>query len=280
MKRLVLFFFLLQNFVILQSQTAPSIHNFTATTIDGDIIQLSKFRGKKIMIVNTASFCGFTSQFATLQLLYKNFNRFDFEIIGFPCNDFGGQDPNSDSTIQVFCSSNYGVTFQMMSKVHIKSGDTSDIYRWLQKANLNGLNNFPVSWNFNKFLINESGELVKHYDEFTAPNDTAIVRWIFSLSSIRTSIETLKPFSNFQILSTGLIQECLEFQMNENCNEPFNYSLCNYSGQTVFQGSSMEVSDKQKIKIDVSGLKEGLYFLRVSNTTHSVFKKIVILHSL
>ena len=147
-------------FSVLQLCTSvysQSIYDYNAVTIVGDTIPMSQYLGKKIMIVNTASYCGYTPQFAQLQQLYQQYHvSNNFEILGFPCNDFGNQDPGTDSASLNFCSSNYNVTFQMMSHVNIVS-DTTDVYRWLQQQSLNGVSNAQITWNFHKFLIDETG---------------------------------------------------------------------------------------------------------------------------
>ena len=156
----------------------PSIHEFSALTIRGDTISLSQYSGTKLMIVNTASFCGYTPQFADLQLLYESYRDYNFEIIGFPCNDFGKQDPHPETEILQFCIENYAVTFQMMSKVAIVKGDTSPIYQWLQRVDLNGVSDARVKWNFNKFLIDEQGRWVAQYPSKVSPLNTVITNWI------------------------------------------------------------------------------------------------------
>lgn len=157
-----------------------SLHQFTVTTITGDTISLSQFAGKKLLVVNTASYCGYTPQFEDLQTLYDRYKDHNFEIIGFPSNDFGSQDPGSDSDIMEFCRSNYRVTFPMMSKVVIAKGDTSPVYQWLQRKELNGVSDAQVKWNFNKFLIDEDGRWVAHYPSKVRPLDTLITNWIRS----------------------------------------------------------------------------------------------------
>jgi glutathione peroxidase len=164
--------------ILMAAEQPSSLHQFSAVTITGDTLSLSQYAGKKLMIVNTASYCGYTPQFADLQKLYEDYRGYGFEIIGFPCNDFGKQDPHSDSAILDFCTANYGVTFPMMSKVSIVKGDTVDIYKWLQRADLNGVSDAEVKWNFNKFLIDEEGRWVAHYPSKTKPADKAITDWI------------------------------------------------------------------------------------------------------
>jgi glutathione peroxidase len=159
-------------------ETLPTIHSVPVTTMAGDTINLSRFHGKKLLIVNTASYCGYTPQFADLQVLYDRYKASGFEIIGFPSNDFGKQDPGTNDEILHFCTSNYHVTFPMMSKVAIVNGDTSPVYKWLQRKDLNGVSDAQVKWNFNKFLIDEEGRWVAHYGSRVKPLDTLITGWI------------------------------------------------------------------------------------------------------
>ena len=161
-----------------KSQQLMSFHDLEAVTIEGDSISMSQYAGKKLLVVNTASFCAYTHQFDDLEALYLQYGGAGFEVIGFPCNDFGAQDPGSDSTILDFCTGNYNVTFQMMSRISIKTGDTSAVYKWLQRANLNGVADAAVTWNFNKFLIDAEGNWAGYYDSPVDPGDSAIVNWI------------------------------------------------------------------------------------------------------
>lgn len=161
-----------------KSQQLMNFHDFTGVTIQGDSISFSQYAGKKLLIVNTASFCAYTYQYEDLQSLYNIYGGGQFEILGFPCNNFGSQEPGSDSTIIDFCTGNYGVTFQMMSRVDIKTGDTAEVYKWLQRSDLNGVEDAQVSWNFHKFLIDPDGNYVRHFPSTTVPRDTAITNWI------------------------------------------------------------------------------------------------------
>ncbi len=171
-----LFFLFLLPLHSLKAQTG--LHGFKVKNIVGDSIELSQFAGKRLMIVNTASFCGYTTQFAQLQQLYQQYQQYNFEILGFPCNDFGNQDPNSDSAIFNFCTNNYNVSFPMMSRIEIVAADTAPLYRWLQRADLNGVSNAQVTWNFNKFLIDENGQWVQHFVSNVSPLSAQITSWI------------------------------------------------------------------------------------------------------
>ena len=152
-----------------------TLHDFKAKTLDGKDFNFADLKGKKVLIVNTASECGYTPQYKDLEELYKTYSSKNFVIIGFPCNDFGGQEPGTETEIKSFCTKNYGVTFQMMQKVSIS---TSPIYQWLTHKTENGVLDATVKWNFNKFLINEQGHLVKYLPSSVKPMDTEITNWI------------------------------------------------------------------------------------------------------
>lgn len=161
------------------SDSGPkNLYSFTATTIDGQPFKLSSLKGKKVMIVNTASECGFTPQYADLEKLYKEYGGDKFTIIGFPSNDFGAQEPGSNSEIKTFCTKNYGVTFQMMSKIEVVGDKIDPLYKWLTNKSENGVEDAPVKWNFQKFLIDENGKYVTHYSSKELPGSDAIVNWI------------------------------------------------------------------------------------------------------
>ncbi|MFN4854104.1 MAG: T9SS type A sorting domain-containing protein [Bacteroidota bacterium] len=164
-----------------------SLHGFKVKNIGGDSSELSLFAGKRLMIVNTASFCGYTTQFAQLQQLYQNYQQYNFEILGFPCNDFGNQDPNSDSAIFNFCTNNYNVSFPMMSRIEIVAADTAPLYRWLQRSDLNGVAIAQVTWNFNKCLIDENGQWVQHFVSNVNPLSSQITSWIMQNPSLAAS---------------------------------------------------------------------------------------------
>lgn len=144
-------------------QPAPamaSFHDLTAETLEGDPYAFSDLKGKRVMIVNTASRCGYTPQYGPLEELHDKYKDQGLVILGFPCNQFGMQEPGSSSDIREFCTRNYGVSFQMMSKVDVKGDNQHPVYAWLTQKSLNGAGDHKVRWNFHKFLINEQGELV------------------------------------------------------------------------------------------------------------------------
>lgn len=158
--------------------TMKTLHDFTIETLDGGTFDFASLKGKKVLIVNTASECGLTPQYQQLQELYEAKGGDQFEIIGFPSNDFGAQEPGSNEQIASFCQKNYGVTFPMMTKVHVKGEGISPIYSWLTSKAENGVSDYEVQWNFHKFLIDEEGNLVKEVTPQTLPTDEEILSWI------------------------------------------------------------------------------------------------------
>ena len=155
-----------------------SVHQFKVTDLSGNIFDFSSLKGKKIMIVNTASKCGLTPQYKKLQELYETYQNKGFTIVGFPANNFLFQEPGADEEIASFCEKNYGVSFPMMSKISVKGKDQAKIYQFLTKKIYNGTLDSSVKWNFQKFLIDENGFVVKSIGPKTDPKDDSIISWI------------------------------------------------------------------------------------------------------
>jgi len=153
-------------------------YDFTVKDISGEDFSLSQLKGKKVLVVNTASKCGFTPQYEGLQELYEKYGGDDFIIIGFPANNFAKQEPGSNEEIAAFCKLNYGVTFPMMSKISVKGKDQHPLYRWLTSKSENGVENSDVSWNFQKYMIDEEGQLVGHFAPTAKPDNEKLISWI------------------------------------------------------------------------------------------------------
>tara|TARA_X000000950_G_scaffold211629_1_gene254615 strand:- start:2733 stop:3326 length:594 start_codon:yes stop_codon:yes gene_type:complete len=152
-----------------------NFHDLSATTIEGATYDFDQLKGKRVLIVNTASRCGFTPQYADLEKLHKQFGDDSFVVLGFPCNQFGFQEPGSAGDISSFCEENYGVSFQMMEKVDVKGRDAHPVYQWLCDKARNGVEDHKVAWNFHKFLVDEQGRLVASLRSGVGPLDDAIV---------------------------------------------------------------------------------------------------------
>jgi len=151
-----------------------SIYEFKMKAIDGSTIDFSTFKGKKLLIVNVASKCGYTPQYEDLQKLHELYGN-KVTILGFPANNFGKQEPGTNDEIALFCSENYGVTFQMFEKISVKGDDMAPLYHWLSEEKYNGWNNEAPSWNFCKYLVNEKGELVAFYPSKVEPLSDDII---------------------------------------------------------------------------------------------------------
>jgi glutathione peroxidase len=158
--------------------TSGTIYAFKVEDIEGKEFDLASLRGKKVMIVNTASECGNTPQYKDLQMLYEKYGPEKFTIIGFPANNFGAQEPGTNEEIAAFCDKNYAITFPMMSKISVKGPDMHPLYRFLTQRAQNGYTDNEVKWNFQKYLINENGQLEKIIDEGTSPTDPEVISWI------------------------------------------------------------------------------------------------------
>ena len=148
--------------------TTGSIHDFKVEALDGSTIDFSKYKGKKILVVNTASKCGYTPQYEGLEKLYEQYKD-KLVIVGFPANNFGGQEPGTNSDIKEFCKKNYGVTFPMAAKISVKGDDTAPIYKWLCSKAENGVLDAEIKWNFGKFLLDENGNLIAYFPSKVEP---------------------------------------------------------------------------------------------------------------
>ncbi|MFK7806715.1 MAG: glutathione peroxidase [Saprospiraceae bacterium] len=156
-----------------------NIYQFKIKGLTDGEIDFSDFKGKKIMVVNLASECGFTSQYQQLQELHEQSGD-KIAIVGVPCNDFGGQEPGSAEEIQTFCSKNYGVTFPLTAKVAILGDEPHPVYQWLTQKDKNGVADSEVKWNFHKYLLDEDGSLVKDLPSTVSPIDESVLNWVMS----------------------------------------------------------------------------------------------------
>ncbi len=161
-----------------QKTMVETIYQFKVTDLAGNEFDFSQLKGKKIMVVNTASKCGLTPQYKDLEAVYKKYQDKNFVIVGFPANNFGSQEPGTNEEISTFCQRNYGVTFPMMAKVSVVGNDMCALYQFLTQKSRNGLEDSEVAWNFQKYLINENGQLEKVISPQVLPTDASIIEWI------------------------------------------------------------------------------------------------------
>lgn len=165
-------------FAMVNAQEKKSFYDFQVTDINGNTFDLGSLRGKKVLVVNTASKCGLTPQYEDLEKLFKEYGNKDFIIIGFPANNFMGQEPGSNEEIKTFCQVNYGVTFPMMSKISVKGDDMHPLYKWLTSKELNGVMDSKVTWNFQKYMIDENGKLAGKVPPRKNPYTRKIINWL------------------------------------------------------------------------------------------------------
>ncbi len=163
---------------ISQDKNTPmkTIYDYKVESIDGKEINFADFKGKKILIVNTASECGFTPQYKDLEQVSKEYAD-KVVVVGFPANNFGGQEPGSNTEIGAFCEKNYGVTFPLAAKVSVKGDDIAPIFSYLSNKDLNGVKNTAIMWNFTKFLVDENGKLIDSFISTTKPTSEAITKY-------------------------------------------------------------------------------------------------------
>lgn len=171
--------FLMLSMILLQalSYSQTGFYDFKVKTLEGKDFDFSSLKGKKVMIVNTASKCGFTPQYKDLEDLYERYGN-ELIIIGFPANNFANQEPGNSSEIREFCTKNYGVTFPMMEKISVKGGDMHPLYKWLTSKEKNGVMDSEVKWNFQKYLIDENGKLVDVIYSAEKPGSGKVISWL------------------------------------------------------------------------------------------------------
>ena len=168
MKKIILIIMALFNLSTDIKSQETSIYDFKINGIDGSIIDFKQFKGKYILFVNVASKCGFTSQYEGLELLFQKYKE-KLIVIGFPCNQFGNQEPGNSKDIIKFCTDNYGVSFLLSEKIDVKGKNINIIYKWLTNISMNGKFNSSVKWNFQKYLVNPNGELINYFYSTTKP---------------------------------------------------------------------------------------------------------------
>jgi glutathione peroxidase len=261
MKRISTFLVLIISVSGIFAQT--TFFDFKVKDINGDSVDLSIYRGKKILVVNTASYCGYTPQYADLQDLWEQYGPDDFVILGFPSNDFGSQEPGSDEDIKDFCTSNYGVTFPMMSKIKVKGTEIHPLYNWLTKKSENGVMDAPVQWNFQKFMINPDGSLHGYVPSSTSPKVAKITSWIAAGTSIVEEIDGMDVYYSNRTLF-------IKNKENIRIDKIEVYDLKG-SQQKVYSGFIPSF-----FKIDLSDLRPGLYMLLLESERGVLNRKFMV----
>lgn len=175
MKSIILF-----SIFLVALQSSKTVFDFTVKNIDGNSVSLNAYKGKVLLIVNVASYCGHTPQYKDIEALYKKYQSKGLVVLGFPANNFMGQEPGSDETIKDFCTREYAVTFPMFSKVSVKGKDIAPLYSFLTQQKENGLKDAPVTWNFQKFLVGKDGKLIESFAPKTSVNEAVVTTAIES----------------------------------------------------------------------------------------------------
>jgi glutathione peroxidase len=269
MKKFVIVSIIILCSVMLFAQN-KTFHDFKVKKIDGDSMDFSILAGKKVLVVNTASYCGYTDQYTNLQNLYEDYGPDNFTIIAFPSNDFNNQEPGSDEDILNFCTSSYGITFPLMSKIHVKGVNIHPVYKWLSDGNENGVRSEPVMWNFQKYLIDEQGRWVDMIPTQTNPESAVIINWITNNNALSPSADgkTLQ----YQIYPSPLQRgQYLHIDCQNIGRAQLGIQVINALGRVLFS-EEKEVEEKSAcLRFDPRISEPGLYFvvLEGAGKTHA-----------
>ena len=260
------------------SAQLQTFYDFRWPNINGDTIDMSIYAGKKVMVVNCASYCVYTPEYTPLKDLDSIYAaRYNFTVIGFPSDDFAHQG-GTDSAIIATCHS-YDVNFPIMGKVSIVSGDTAPLYKWLQRADLNGVSNAHVSWNFNKFLIDRQGHWVRWIDSPVSPMDTSIINWIVEDSaSVSTGVPSISADETLRIRSANPANTTLGLEVTTSATQHYDINLYTVDGRlagNIYRGN---ISGSQQINYTVASLSAGMYLIRSQTTMGQQTIKCVIQH--
>lgn len=272
-KILVLFFIVYATAA--NAQSLETFHDLMGIKINGDTLNFSALAGKKVLVVNTASYCAYTPQYADLEQLYLQYGGPNFTILGFPCNDFGNQEPHNNNEIDSFCTNTYNVTFQMMEKISITAVDTAEVYKWLQLQSRNGVADAPVLWNFQKYMIDEAGHWHDYALSAVNPFDTSITNWIASPSVL--SVKEIKSDCSAISLTPNPCKDITWIVINEMSLTPATLFLYTADGQPIRKIFIGKPGAQNKIMLDVSDLDSGIYFLKVANAYQSSIMKLSVI---
>ena len=232
---------------------------------------MAQYAGKKLLVVNTASYCAYTHQFADLEQLDSTYESYNFEVIGFPCNDFGSQDPGTNAEILDFCTATYGVTFQMMSRISITAPDTCEIYKWLQRGDLNGVSDASVTWNFHKFCIDEQGNWIMHFPSQVEPFDPQIIEWIVG------GAQGVTEAASNPGLQVNLRNQFLHVQTDAAWMGTGTIDVYSADGKHV---STMYSGSLGNLNTDLAmpDMPEGIYLIEACSADRKVTKRISFTH--
>jgi glutathione peroxidase len=239
---------------------------------------MSQYAGQKVMVVNCASYCVYTPEYTPLKRLDSIYaSKYNFTIVGYPSNDFLNQG-GTDSAIIATCHQ-YDVNFQIMSPVSIVTGDTAPLYKWLQRADLNGVSNAHVSWNFNKFLIDRQGHWVAWYDSPVSPLDTAITNWIIEDSAaVEAGIKPLDADEFINIKSANPANTAITLEIKASAAQQLDIRLYSLDGRLAGNIYSGQVSGTQQINYPVSLLPSGIYLIKAQTISGQKTLKCVVEH--
>ena len=244
--------------------SAEDFYNLKAKKINGDTLYFSELRGKKLMIVNVASYCGYTYQYAQLQSLYEQYGGDNFEIIGFPANNFNGQEPGTDLEIEDFCTSNYGVTFTMMSKISVRGLDRHSVYHWLTSKAKNGVLDSEVAWNFQKYMIDENGKLWRFFSTQTSPLHQDIINWLEST----TNVVELGDETTFRAYPNPAL-DYIDIDFSSD-SVPNDIKIINILGENL--DKRIISYSNNTLRLDLSHLSKGVYIIVVDNQVNQFIK--------
>ena len=261
----------------LNAQT-QNFYDFTWTSLTGDTIPMSNYTGKKVMVVNVASYCTYTPEFAPLSQLDSIYSaHYNFAIIGFPCNDYGGQ-RGSDSVVVSTCG-HYNVHFQIMSTVFIRTGPVTPLYSWLQSAALNGVASHTVSWNFNKYLIDRQGNWVQWYDSPVSPLDPAITNWIIADSATLTGIKPATADQDlFTLVSGNPANEHIMLYANSAIAQTLDVNLYTVDGRLAGHIFNGDLNGSRNFNYSLADVPSGVYFIKAYGQTIDKTIKCVVQH--
>lgn len=258
----------------LNARAAEDFYELSAKKINGEDFSFSELRGKKAMIVNTASKCGYTYQYGELQQLYENYGGENFEIIGFPANNFGNQEPGTNEEIEDFCTENYGVSFQMMEKISVKGADMHPVYKWLTQKSLNGYADSEVMWNFQKYLINEDGTIHAVISTTVSPLSQDIVDWI----SEPLTIEEIKPATpkiSAKVFANPA-KDKIKIMFMRGFAGKVSVSLYAAAGEKIRDVYSGAIENGYVIEFDTDDLSSGAYLVKIQAGKDTISKKVII----